>query len=163
MINDVELPKRRIMKRLMNAFFKAEFNYGPVIWMFHNRNLNDKINRLHERCLIIICKRQRQFRLYTLHKIINMFPEIMCEVFKLRDTPCYKLWHNSQFSIGPVHGVYNETESASYLGPKIWEQISTEIENKESLDGLKRENKKWKPVECPCRIYRTFVPNLDFI
>ena len=38
----------------MNAFFKCQSNYCPVIWMFHSRTLNNKINRLHERCLRII-------------------------------------------------------------------------------------------------------------
>ena len=47
----MELPKRRI---LMNAFFKAQFNYCPVIWMFHSRALNNKKIRLHEGCLRII-------------------------------------------------------------------------------------------------------------
>ena len=47
----MELPKRRI---LMNAFFKAQFNYCPIIWMFHSCCLNNKINRLHERCLRMI-------------------------------------------------------------------------------------------------------------
>ena len=47
----MELPKRRI---LMNAFFEAQFNYCPIIWMFHSRCLNNKINRLHERCLRMI-------------------------------------------------------------------------------------------------------------
>ena len=37
----------------MNAFFKCQSNYCPVIWMFHSRTLNNKINRLHERCLRI--------------------------------------------------------------------------------------------------------------
>ena len=49
----MELPKRRI---LMNAFFKSQFNYYPGIWMFHSRTLNNKINRLNERCLRIIYK-----------------------------------------------------------------------------------------------------------
>ena len=51
--NYMELPKRHI---LMNAFFKSQFNYCPAIWMFHSRTLNNKINRLHERCLRIIYK-----------------------------------------------------------------------------------------------------------
>ena len=46
---------------------------------------------------------------------------------------------------------------------KIWEQTPAEIKNKEFLNGFKREIKKWKPTECPCRICRTFVPNLGFI
>ena len=33
----------------MNAFFKSQFSNYPLSWM-----LNNKINRLHERCLRII-------------------------------------------------------------------------------------------------------------
>ena len=44
----MELTKWRI---LMNTFFDSQFNYCPLIWMFRSRNLNNKINRLHERCL----------------------------------------------------------------------------------------------------------------
>ena len=43
--------KKRI---LMNAFFKSQFNYCPLVWMCCNRSLNTKINRLHERCLRIV-------------------------------------------------------------------------------------------------------------
>ena len=47
----MELPERSI---LMNAFFKVQFNYCPIIRMFHSRSLNNKINKLHEPCLRII-------------------------------------------------------------------------------------------------------------
>ena len=40
--------------RPMNLFFKVQFHYCPAIWMIHSRTLNNKINRLHERCLRII-------------------------------------------------------------------------------------------------------------
>ena len=38
----------------MNAFFMSQFNYCPLIWICHSRENNNKINRLHERCLRII-------------------------------------------------------------------------------------------------------------
>ena len=41
-------------KILMDAFFRSQFNYCPLIWMCYNRSLNQKVNRLHERCLPII-------------------------------------------------------------------------------------------------------------
>ena len=41
-------------KMLMNAFSNAQFSYCPLTWMFHSRNLNNKINKLHERCLQIV-------------------------------------------------------------------------------------------------------------
>ena len=47
----MELPKRRI---ILNAFFRAQFNYCPIIWMSRSRCFNKKINRLHERCLRMI-------------------------------------------------------------------------------------------------------------
>ena len=47
----MKISKRRI---LMNAFFKSQFSYFPLVWMCHSRANNGKINRLHERCLRII-------------------------------------------------------------------------------------------------------------
>ena len=35
----------------MNTFFTLQFSYCPLVWMCHSRALNNKINRLHERCL----------------------------------------------------------------------------------------------------------------
>ena len=38
---------------LMKAFFNSQFNYCPLIWMCHSHENNNKINRLHKRCLRI--------------------------------------------------------------------------------------------------------------
>ena len=46
--------KREKLRILMKAFIDAQFNYCPLIWMFHNRSLNHKINKLHERALRIV-------------------------------------------------------------------------------------------------------------
>ena len=40
-------------KLLLNAFITSQFSYAPVVWMFHNRKLNNHINRIHERALRI--------------------------------------------------------------------------------------------------------------
>jgi hypothetical protein len=40
--------KRKI---LMKTFFESLFSYCPLIWMFCDRTLNAKINRLHEKAL----------------------------------------------------------------------------------------------------------------
>ena len=102
--NYMELPKRRV---LMNVFFKAQFSYCPAVWKFHNRSLNNKINRLHERCLKIIYNDKHlnfeellvKYNSVSLHhnnihtlaiemyKVVNgMSPEIMNDIFKLRET-----------------------------------------------------------------------------
>ena len=38
-------------KVIFNSFFKGQFNYCPLLWMFSTRKVNHKINRLHERGL----------------------------------------------------------------------------------------------------------------
>ena len=47
----MDFAKRRL---LVNAFFYLQFNYCQLVWMCHNRTNNNKINRLHERCLRLI-------------------------------------------------------------------------------------------------------------
>ena len=49
--NYVSLEKRRIV---MKTFIESQFNYCPLIWMFHPRAINNKINRLHKRTLRIV-------------------------------------------------------------------------------------------------------------
>ena len=119
----MELPKKRIF---MNAFFKSQFNYCPTIWMFHNRPLNNKINRLHERCLRIIYNNKHpnfeellnkdnsvsvhhnnvHALAIEMYKVTNtMSPEIMNERFKLKGNPHYNLRDTSQFSVDPIYSV----------------------------------------------------------
>ena len=45
--------KRRI---LMKSFIESQFSYCPLVWMCHDRNLNNKINRIHERTLRMLYK-----------------------------------------------------------------------------------------------------------
>ena len=47
----MNISKKRI---IMNAFFKSQFSYCPLVWMCYSRANNGKINRLHGRCLRII-------------------------------------------------------------------------------------------------------------
>ena len=47
----MDFEKRR---SLMNAFEMSQFNYCPLIWMFHNRALNNRIDKIHERALRLV-------------------------------------------------------------------------------------------------------------
>ena len=38
----------------MKAFIASEFGYCQLVWMFHSRKLNSRINKLHERALRIV-------------------------------------------------------------------------------------------------------------
>ena len=43
--------KRRI---LFKAFIESQFKYCPLVWMFHGRQINDMIDKLHEKALRIV-------------------------------------------------------------------------------------------------------------
>ena len=41
-------------RTLMKAFIESQFKYCPLIWMFHSRTANKKINCIHERELRLV-------------------------------------------------------------------------------------------------------------
>ena len=180
----------------MNAFFDSQFNYCSLIWMFHSRNLNNKINRLHERCLRVIYNdktssfeqllendnsvsihhRNIQTLGIEMYKVSNglcktkikcktngLSPEIMNEIFQIREESRYNLRYTSQFTIPPIHSVYNGRESVSYMGPKIWEPIPHAFKQINSLSGFKKAIKEWKPSNCPCRLCKTYISQVGFL
>ena len=44
-------PQRRM---IMKAFINSHFGYCPLVWLFHSRKLNHRINNIHERALRIV-------------------------------------------------------------------------------------------------------------
>ena len=38
---------------LMKTFTKSQFNYSPLIWIFHSRRLDNKTNNVHEKLLVV--------------------------------------------------------------------------------------------------------------
>ena len=45
------LPKRRL---LMSSYITSQFDYCLLVWMIHNKKLNKKKSKLHERALRIV-------------------------------------------------------------------------------------------------------------
>ena len=41
-------------KRIVDFFITSHFSYYPLVWMFHSRRLNNRIDHIHERALKII-------------------------------------------------------------------------------------------------------------
>ena len=41
-------------KRIVNLFITSHFSHYPLVWMFHSRRINNRIDHIHERALKII-------------------------------------------------------------------------------------------------------------
>ena len=93
----------------MKSFFTSQFGYCPLVWMFHSRSLNNKINFIYERALrityggktstfqqllekdnsISIHHRNLQILAAKMFKISNnLSPEIVKEILQERFVPC---------------------------------------------------------------------------
>ena len=86
----------------------------------------------------------------------------MNDVLQMRNNTHYNLRYAPTFH-EPFHGVFNDSESASYLRPKIWEQIPNGVKMINYLVRFKKEIRNRKAVDCPCRISKVFIPNLGFV
>ena len=79
----------QIKKLLMNPFFKAQFFYCSLVQMCHSGQMNNKINRLHERCLegIFIMIKCRLLRIYQ--QKMDLSPHTQ-EIYKFFPRKCLK-------------------------------------------------------------------------
>ena len=177
----MNIEKRRM---IMNAFLNSQFSYCPLTWMFHNRLINNKINRLHERYLRIVYndnqstfeeilekdntvsvhQRNLQFLAIELYNVVNgISPDLMKEVFPLNDDSGYNLRKKRTFKSQRVKSMRHGTHSLAYLAPKIWELVPNEIKAVESLASFKSAIKKWRTTECSCRLCKTYIPQVGFV
>ena len=90
-------------------------------------------------------------------------PQIVNEIFHIRDETSYELRQRSCFDIPSVNTVFSDTESIRFLRPKIWELIPRDIKSLENLKDFKTAIKKWKPTSYPCRICKTYLHGVGFL
>ena len=66
-------------------------------------------------------------------KYTKISPEIMQEVFQIKDQGHYFLRNQRDFVIPTVKSVNYGLESIRFLGPQIWESLPNNFKNKESI------------------------------
>ena len=167
----------------MVAFVESQFRYCPLIWMFHSRGLNNKIYRIHERALRITYKgksstfqellekgnsvsihhRNVQKLAIEIYKVLHGFsPSILNDIFVPVSHP-YNFRRNDTLQRRMVNSVRHGTESISFLRPKIWDLVPSDIKSSQSLSISKRKIKRWVPLQCPCRLCEIYLQHVGFI
>ena len=87
----------------------------------------------------------------------------MHEIFKLKDQPHYNLRYNSLFFRPLVKSVCKGTKSLSFLGPKIWDILLDTYKDMPDINGFKLALKRWRLVNCPCRICKVYIADVGFV
>ena len=178
--NFMSFKQRRI---ILKTFIESQFGYCPLIWIFHSRRVNNKINHLHERSLRIVYKDNyssyvdllAKDKSFTIHQrniqslAIELFKVkwnlsnvIMYNISKTR-TLTYNLWSLTDFVRDCVNTRRYCLNSLSHFAPKVWDMIPLEIKNINSHQKFKTETRKWALENCSCYLCRPYVENLGFV
>ena len=140
---------------LMKAYFMSQFGCCPLVWLNHGGSLNNRINTLHERALLLVYndfpssfnELLEKESLATTHQSLaieifevkhNLAPEIMTEFFRLK-TRSFNTRHKSEFQRRSVKTVIYGCETLLLLGPQIWDLIPIEFRTFTSLNAFKRK------------------------
>ena len=170
-------------RTLMKTLVKSQFNYCPLIWMFHSRRLDNKINNVHEKALRTVYSdykstfqelldkdasfsmhhRNIQTLAIEIYKHIHgLSPAITREVFKINRTLPYNLRTPNDFSSKVPKTVKYGTETISFLAPKVWALVPEKLKGCSCLEAFKSKIRKWKP-DCPCRLCKTYLQHVGFL
>ena len=165
----------------MTSFILSQFGYCPLVWMFHSRQLNNRINNIHERALRLVYQdSQSSFghllkmnNSFTIHKrnvqtlAIELYkvaygisPKIMRLVFPTKENEQYP-W-NDIFKRCNVKTVSWGTETLSHIGPKIWSIIPLSLK-KLPYKEFRKAIRSWDPEGCPCRMCKYYLQGVGFI
>ena len=151
--------------------------------MFCSREMNRKINHIHERALrlvygdytasfeellkkdktVSIHHRNIQYLAIEMYKVINnLSPQILNEIFEKCEMLPTRLGRS--FVRPKVNKVYKGENSLRSFGPIVWNyMIPNEIKSCSSLIVFKNAIKKWIPENCPCRLCKKYIKGLGFI
>ena len=172
--------KRRI---IMKSFITSQFGYCPLVWMFHRKGSNDRINKIHERAfrsvyndfsstfeeLIIkdnsvsIHHTNLQVLATEIFKAVNdLSPPILKNVFQVKGSP-YNLRRGTTLITRNVKTTSYGIETLSFRGPKLWEIVPDDIKNSNSLSVFKTKIKQWRPTGCDCKLCCNYIQNLGYV
>ena len=168
---------------VMKTFIMSQFNYCPLVWMFYSKEVNNRLNHIHERALRIayrdanstfqellirdgsvsIHHRNLQLLVTEMFKFLKgISPQIMAKVFKVNERN-YNLRTDTSFSTNNVRTMNYGQQSISYLAPKIWNLVPEDIKESATVTLFKAKIKRWVPDVCPCTLCQIYIPNLGFI
>ena len=72
---------------LMKSFVEAQFGYCPLVWLFNGREINRKINLIHERSLRIVCRNFKDLpkkdKFISIHH--RIIQSLTVELFKVKE------------------------------------------------------------------------------
>ena len=126
--------------------------------MFHTKQLNNRINSLHEKALrvtyqgrnssfsellnldksVSICYRNIKYLLLEIYKVkMELSPPIMSDIFSLSENSSYNLRCGVTVNRRNIRTSKFSFETVSIIGAILWNDLPAELKNSESLEIFK--------------------------
>ena len=166
------------LRLIMRTFIESQFNYCPLLWMCHSRDLNRRINKLHERALRVVYNNER----CTFEELLEMdgsftihernLQKLATEMYKVKHNLCPKPFKDlftpairgkNDWVLPKVVTVNKGQETIRYRGPMTWRLVPEEIKESKTLLSFKERIRKWKPTGCTCRLCKIYVQGLGYL
>ena len=106
------------LRIIMKAFIESQFQYCPLVWIFHSRTINNRVNKVHERALRLVYKDDQ----YTFQQLLGKdntvtirhrnSQTVAIEMYKLQNNLSPKFMKEIFQEQIPTHSLRTE---------KIWE------------------------------------------
>ena len=166
----------------MNSFVVFQLSYCPLVWMFHDRSVNKKINKIHERALRISYKdscsnfeelllktntvsiHNKNLQLLAIENFKtqkNLNPSFMNKFFEEQDTSYTLCSGKNILAPNPSTTGYG-IENARFLGGEIWRAMPSTLKESQPLNSFNRGIYN-NQFDCNCRLCKRFVENLGFL
>ena len=151
--------------------------------MFHNRKLNNHINRIHERALRIVyhdhnltfgklLAKGGSFKIHdrNLEKLLTeifkvkmeLAPDIMNDVFDIIEWP-YPLRNELRLKSQNIRSVRNGIETAAFVGCRIWSYMPSELKKSTSLNKFRSKIKISKPENRLCKLCKICLQRICYL
>ena len=173
--------KRRV---LLKTFIESQFSYCSLIWMFCSREMNRKINHIHERALRLVyndytssfeelLRNDKSISIHhrNIHNVAiemfkvkhNLSPSFMKEIFDhIRSGPKTRM--GDKFVRPNINTVYKGENSLRHFGTVVWNTMLPEqFKVCTNLVEFKNSIKSWIPHNCPCKLCKRYVKDLGFV
>ena len=171
-------------KAVLSSFVHSQLAHAPLVWMFHTKDLNHRINKIQERALRLLYNDEgsnfsellQKDGSFTIHErniqilLIEMFkaknklePSLLREIFQESDYKGPELRSSKCFLRPSVRTQKYGVRSLQNLGVILWNQLPKNIQEEDTLNKFKSYVKKWRPIKCPCDLCGTYLRGLGKI
>ena len=165
---NIKVPKRDCVMKLLHAFVSSNFNYCPTTWHFTSKSSTMKIEKVHKAALRVVyndyttgysglldmSNRTTLFLARLTSLLVEVFkcirglnPEFMNTIFVMDNKP-YDTRSGSTSSQNPVKTTKYGIQSFAYQGAKCWNLLPANIKEIEELNELRRHVSQWNGPVC---------------